>query len=1257
MMFNIGDLVILLVVAIILAVYRQLDRNNRSIDKVKRFVERAQNEIDEIVSEKVTMLKDIGIELDVHQKAAREVLKRIHAIEEELNQRSGAMEEIGHRLGEYERALHELVQMTQRTEENISRVKEESEYVDKVGRRIKAVQSRIEAMESSLPGIVSGFEKQNIDRLETVERRFFEQGEQRMRDLDGRVESAAGRVQDFSEQVARLQAETDEQVQSARAGLRDLSDGFERNIETRAEELSRETVAAITSARDDALETADTVRDQQQQIRGEMDSVMDQMRGLLEEQFRDYGERIEDLARRGAALETEALAALRVHIAENIENLRYEQEETLSHSVEELRHGVQVRIDEARQETERSISAFQERTGKLNEEFDQWRERIRQYVQELDQQVAALRTDTERTGEEQRAALELHINHVSQQFVNNQRAVDQSFEQLQQKLEETGATITRDQNDIAESLRKRGQALQNELHAELEQVRESFTAQQTALDGLQRETQSRILQYQEDNTKETLRLQAKIQEFTDTFATRIDRDEQELEHKVLSSLEQRLSDYETELNYRFGKIEEANGEVDELEQAMRRTMERVSDRIRADFRLFSEEMETQRRGDRSDAERQMGELQSEINQLESGLNELKERAYVSVSEKLKVFEDEFFADLRSRSDRIEQRITEWNTDIEEQLEGITRDHLENRRAFEETQNVRLSEQLTGLSDEINGRLKKAEEQIDLFRGDLAGRLEAAEHSLGIFEQDMAEQVQSARENSQQHYRTEFARYDEQINSEMKEFHGRINTGLKDVQQQMMSGTAELEQIVQAARSDMTVWQTRVLNQLQSSEADVENQLADFRVRTSENLHSLRQEYTTERERLVRDSEDDRRRITQELQRLSASLAQLETALEERSESALQGFSDRFVVLREEMDGYRDSVTNSIEENSSEFRRLVVDTRDQLQSMQTKLFGRIEEDAKLLSVNLEEIDKRQKAFIDQTQIFERADGLKIQLEEQIGELKADLARVEASRAEIREIENQFTKIRKVSAEAGEKMSRFMAEKRRIDLLEEDYRRLINLSQSAESKLERISSSEEQIQEVGAYLRSLEELQTEVAARFDRLEKRRQTIDQTVDALDSNNHALAELEGRLESVQTELSTLPPQVAALTRQIQLLSKDRTSADQAIGQLQKLDTSLQEIEERMNNLQTAREWLAGTETRLEQIQRDAGDQVKLLGTLLRDESRKEPQKGGAPASPVRDTIQKLARQGWKVDEIARATKVSKGEVELILELSSKSG
>jgi DNA-binding NarL/FixJ family response regulator len=84
---------------------------------------------------------------------------------------------------------------------------------------------------------------------------------------------------------------------------------------------------------------------------------------------------------------------------------------------------------------------------------------------------------------------------------------------------------------------------------------------------------------------------------------------------------------------------------------------------------------------------------------------------------------------------------------------------------------------------------------------------------------------------------------------------------------------------------------------------------------------------------------------------------------------------------------------------------------------------------------------------------------------------------------------------------------------------------------------------------------------------------------------------------------------------------------------------------------MQTAREWLARTETRLDEISKQSQDQLKLLGDLLKEDNPVKKTKG-APPIGIRENVVKLAHQGWKVDEIARALHLSRGEVELILEL-----
>ena len=1455
MAFTIGDLIVLLVVVAVLAVYRQLDRNNRSLEKVKRFVERVQAEMDEIVAEKVTMLKDIGIEVDVHQKAAKEVLKRIQAIEEDLGSRTGSLEQIGTRLTEYENALNELVGMTRRAEENIVRVRDESEYIDRVGKRIKSTQSKIEELERSLPSIVTGFEKQNNERLAHVEERLLNEGQARVEELVGRVDSAALRVQDFTEEVAALQTGVDEQIGEARRSLNDLHSDLESRLQTDGTELVDGALRRLSAARDEAVQAGQEALDQTEAARERLSESVDHFRSSaaaeqrayteqLESVYADYQQRLDGVAQRGEALETEALARLREHIAARVDGLRsemlasvndlrsrfetgrasvdaelervhnelenwrgsmvqenertvadirgafernrgdlttqlaallqrvetfqdefeqrlrerkaemndeltqvhseltgraeslanelYESEQRVRAEIEAsagrarshadgeadrleaelaertgaLRSEVDARIESVQQGTAATVVAINGRFEDLRRQVDDWTEKTRQYIVEIDQQMQSLQQAGREHERLNKEAFQRHVEETNERLQNQRADVESSLTRLSEQLDNAETTLgSRIEQSFAaaqasveseqERLHARMAAAQAEVQGEIERLKQAVDAARQAtnadietvtlrsqsererveaeftdqlnrlhaafqtrhaeLEALHQAGQARLATLAEEGEAHAAAIGKRIAGFVAEFSRKIDGSAQDVEQHVLGNLEIRLADYEKELNYRFAKIEAVNNDVDELEAGLRGVMERINERIRTDFNAFGERLHQSREADKQEAERAMDELRHGMSELEQGLNELKQRAYDNVSEKLKVFEDEFFKDLHRRSDSMDQRIEAWQAEIRALMETLREQFEQERTTVEATYDEELKRRLLQFQESMYGQLQKVEQQLDSFRVGLQSRMEGTEQSMSAFEESARDEIESLKERSVQTFRQEFNKHDERLRGDLKTFEEDVDRQIDAVRERVTLGQEQLKELVDVARSDVTVWQTQVVNQLRSSEAEVNNQLANFKVKTAETLHDLKSDYSRERDELIERSQADRRRITEDLDRLSKALAELDAALTERTTGALRDFEARYARLKEDGDGHRREVSAEIEERTGEFRAFVVDTREQFLSMQGKLLSKLDEEAKMLAVTLQEIDKRQKSFIEQTKIFERADALKTKLEESIEALKGELARVDASRNEVREIENQFTKIRKMSAEAGEKMARFVAEKRRIDLLEEDYKRLIGLSQSVESKLEQLNNSEDQLQEMSAQLRSLEELEGEVQSRFERLEKRRALIDQTVDGLERNASTVADMERRVAELQEGLEKLPQDVQSLTQQLKLLMQHRKEADGAVKQLNALERTLREIEERMTQLQTAREWLAGTETRLEQIHREATDQVKLLGSIMRDETKRDPQPGGAPSLSARETVQKLAHQGWNVDEIARATKVSKGEVELILELSSR--
>jgi response regulator of citrate/malate metabolism len=90
---------------------------------------------------------------------------------------------------------------------------------------------------------------------------------------------------------------------------------------------------------------------------------------------------------------------------------------------------------------------------------------------------------------------------------------------------------------------------------------------------------------------------------------------------------------------------------------------------------------------------------------------------------------------------------------------------------------------------------------------------------------------------------------------------------------------------------------------------------------------------------------------------------------------------------------------------------------------------------------------------------------------------------------------------------------------------------------------------------------------------------------------------------------------------------------------------------------MQRARQWIADAETRLEELNRQAQTQARAIDALVKDKKSgytPDPGEGGLSEQKKRDIII-LASQGWPVDRIAKTMKVSRGEVELILEFAPR--
>jgi chromosome segregation ATPase len=202
---------------------------------------------------------------------------------------------------------------------------------------------------------------------------------------------------------------------------------------------------------------------------------------------------------------------------------------------------------------------------------------------------------------------------------------------------------------------------------------------------------------------------------------------------------------------------------------------------------------------------------------------------------------------------------------------------------------------------------------------------------------------------------------------------------------------------------------------------------------------------------------------------------------------------------------------------------------------------------------------------------------------------------------------------------------------------------------------VTASNDQLTQIQAEVRRLVEVADEAAEKYDRIEKKSNILDATADAVDKNFQAIGELERNVRTIDAEVREIPDRVIDLKRSLDEVMAWKPKLDAAVVRLDEVDGALVDAEKRAAELQKAREWLARAETRFDELNKKTQDHLKLLNDILKDEPAAGRKDKGAPNLSVQETVRKLAHQGWKVEEIARAVKLSRGEVELILELGGQ--
>ncbi len=1171
-MFDLGNLVAIGITLILLLIYRVLDRDNRSLEKVKRYADKLRDDMAAYADQRAEDLKAYAIDLDVHQQAAKEVLRRVQAAEDALNARAEAIGGMAARIAEYDKALNELRDMSARVDENLVVIHEESAFVDGVARTLKASKDEMDQLKASIPGLREGIKSDSRVMIEDLKASFSQELRLALDDAQAQVEELRETAKAGTDAVAETNAQAVRAAEERYSAIEaELKDAFKRAREA-----------------GEQLEEANF-----QKLRARIDERGSRLGEAIEERFNT----LRDQAKERVAETQGMIKTFKADWRKDADALLVEAKAD-AHEVLET--------------TEQRIAEAEARVAKAEALYEDRYARVEGKALETAQALQTRVKDTLKTYQDEIVARQAAIRTT-----------------IKEGVAETKAEAENGAHELAESIAS--------FRTRIEETAAEQASRLSALDARMADAESKA-----EGTIEALNAK-----FTNRSA--------DLEQRVLAGFETRATELREIVEHGLSRLESVRVDADRMETALREAMAGVERRVEEDFALFGKDLAARQATFEEEFRGESNRVRAAVKDLENDLNALKSKAYADVSEKLKIFEDEFFADLRTRRQDADEKFSTWRAEMDEHLAASIREadaaRAETDRAWSEEAREHLAETQTRIQEQ----LEKLTAQVDAHRSAISSRVGEADDALSSLKASVKTDLDDARAAADAFMNAELERWKHEVGERVRVAERQTETDTRSLAEAAEAARARFDEARTALLANADGWKTQFAATMKSAETERQVAVSALAESFKNDVAAIAENWEKERRKVLESAKLERDALSRDVRALSDEVGRFRQELAQKTAQALDDFTRSYDALAQDATRKtRESVAAmnaAIEDYGRESRGLL----EGFDSAKAQMAASLDDEKKNREKAFEEMDRQVKAFQAQTRLFERADELKATLAEAMESMKADMARVESRRAEMAELETQYGRVKRLEDELGQKIARFLAEKRRLDAMEDDFKRLIALSQAVDQKLASVTANNDQITQIQAEMRRLADVAGEAAEKYDRVEKKSNILDATTDAVDKNFQAIGELERNVRTIDAQVREIPDRVIDLKRSLDEVMAWKPKLDATVVRLDEVDGVMVDAEKRAAELQKAREWLARAETRFDELNKKTQDHLKLLNDILKDEPAAGRKDKGAPSLSVQETVRKLAHQGWKVEEIARAVKLSRGEVELILELGGQ--
>ena len=1147
MMFDGGNLITLGIVALAYLLHRLMNKNHRAVDLVKKQAEKSKKEIAEYADEKSMAVKNLGINLDVERKAAMALMKDIQRLtEEELGKKSKAIMHIEEHINAFESSLDELTGMTNRVQENLNRIRDESVFVENTGKRVSEAKEKFEQVEKALIKAEKNLEEaearlimKNTETLEQTSSQIISSAQSIVSDFEATAQVIERRVEDHRE--ALIKAERQREAVIAH-DMEVVKKTFREIIENAGKRADKMEEAALVKLKEQAQERVNQLKvTVEEKIKSSQEALKNEQ-GAIQIKLKEIHDKWSTEASSLSAKQKSAHQEWTKNAAE-LESMVKKQKEEISAALtrqqEEVTSAITKERDTIKQRYDELDAAIKNHHKEITFEMNSQRQEANDVMSGLTATLREVRKKTDDAVKQQQSELTAALGGLKEK---TSAAVKQQQSELTAALgdlkEKSGAAVKQQQSELAAALSAIKENSSAAVKEQEQEFAEIVSRRRQEVDGKLAEF-NKLISAQQGDIDKALKSQMESWKI-------VCRD---TEQSIIAATERRLGEYSRIQNETINQLSTLADDAGRLDNELRLAMQEVVSGVKNDFSVFEKESNTAMETASAKFNAQAQTLRSELEEMDKQLDSIRQQAFDNVSEHLSAFEKNFTVELGKRTTDIGMQITDWQGGLEERFQKSSESILLDWQQAEERIAEGHRRDISALNDKLSAELGKLKKEAS------------------AFEENIRQEMNDADEA-----RSSFA---EQIRKDMIEIRG-------------------------------------------TAESEVKTQIGQYQISMQETLRQRQRE------------------LEKELEEITARSQEAHNAMEDALLNSRQNFDEwqeQYKSRMREMDVSLEEIRRHSRETAAENDERIVQFRQNLDDVRKELGV-------------------------QKKTFDRAVEHKHELERRIEELQGEISRLDQRKNEVMQLEAQFNRIKRLEDEVNNKMTRFINEKTRIDQMKDNFDKLIRVSQSVEERLSQVTNSDEVLQAVQVRIRKLEEGIKETDEKFQRIERKNEVLDVTNESIDRNFKDLQKTENAIKTAENIISKLMDQFENLRISIEALAAENEKAADATDKIAILDSSLTQIEQRIADMNVAREWLARTETELKSLDKDIRTQLKLTKSLLEEKEKKggkTSENKGAPPPQDRDNVMRLKSQGWTVEEIANAMNMSRGEVELILEISSR--